>query len=121
MKGVIYMKKMKKIASILFIIIGIIFIYLSIIGRGFFFLILGIGFLFPFIEICVYKLIHRNDPKPEKKFYSYLVNKNISNNIIVDIEQVKQNLNIEYEIKENGDLIFKGYDNFVEKHLPVKM
>ena len=116
-----FLDNKQKILTIFCLVMATIFIFLAIVGESFISFIVGFGFLYPLINVYVYRFKHRKDPVPEKKVYSYLVNENVNNNIIIDIEQTKQNFGIEYEVKEDNTLIFKGYDNFVEKHLPAKM
>lgn len=57
----------------------------------------------------------------KNKVYSYIVSENVAGNMRINITQTKQNFGIEYEIVENGYLLYKGYDNFWEKHLPIRM
>lgn len=65
------------------------------------------------------KEINHNENKPDH--YQYLVSDNIEKNIKIEIEQVKQNFGMEFHIKENNQLLYKGYDTFIENAPPVRL
>lgn len=114
-------KNKQKILTIFCLLMAIFLTLSAIIEKKFITFVIGLGFLYPLINTYVYRFKHRNNPTLEKSTYNYLVSENINNNIVINIDQTKQNFGIEYQITENKNLLFKGYDYFIEKHLPVKM
>lgn len=116
-----FIENKQTILTVFCLVLFMFFAFLAILNKSFILFIVGFGFLYPVIKVYVYRFKHKNDSVPEEKFYNYLVSEDINKNIITNINQIKQNFGIEYEIKENNILLYNGYDCFAQKNLPVKM